>query len=80
MKWYFLYEVAEDRLEARPRVRKACRRREARARADDDRVGLLEGALQALALRVGEPRTAPVPGFPGQTCRVPPSVSRLAAS
>ena len=56
MKWYFLYEVAEDRLEARPRVRKACRRREARARADDDRVGLLEGALQALALRVGEPR------------------------
>lgn len=57
MKWYFLYEVAEDRLEARPRVREARRRREARARADDDRVGLLEGTTQALALRVGEPRT-----------------------
>ena len=44
-----LDEVAEDRLEARARVREARGRREAGARADDDRVRLVESARQALA-------------------------------
>lgn len=50
-----LYEVAEGRLEARAGVGEASRGGEPSARANDDGVGLVEGALQTLALRVGGP-------------------------